>query len=58
MPIHLAAMNGRSDVIEIFFKFHLYDSISTVLSKDTGMNAVRSPTFFAISNDHQNCAAW
>ena len=49
---------GRSDVIDIFFKRDTDNIISSVLYGEKDNQIARSPAFYAITNDHQNCASW
>ncbi len=56
LPLHLAAMQGRTDVIQILIEWDTDKKMIKVLNTETEEENVSSPTFLALSNDHLECA--
>jgi hypothetical protein len=57
LPIHLAASQGRIDVIELLLKRDLDNNVLISLNNDPNQTAF-SFAYQAIINDQLNCAQW
>jgi ankyrin repeat protein len=54
LPIHMASLQGRVDIIDSMLKNDTHKAIQTALVK----NSEHSPTYLALTNDYQECATW
>ncbi len=57
LPMHMAAMQGRIDVIELLLKQEPEHSVMLSLNKDSSQIPLSFP-YVALINDQLECAAW
>lgn len=58
LPIHLAAMQGRLDTIQILNEMDKSNKIIRIVENETDEESTNSPTYLALVNDHLVCASW
>jgi hypothetical protein len=57
LPIHMAAMQGRIDVIKLLLKQEPENSVMLALNKDSSQIPLSFP-YVALVNDQLECASW
>ena len=57
MPIHCAAMQGRTDAIKVLLRSDAEDSIAEALDKEKP-KIPPSLVHLAVANDFPKCAQW
>ena len=58
MPIHMAAMQGRLDVIKILFEKDIDKTMMIIINKEQQISTLSSPTYVALANSQLDCAEW
>ncbi|CAF0764926.1 unnamed protein product [Brachionus calyciflorus] len=58
MPIHMAAIQGRLDVIKILFEKDTDKSMIVLLNKEQQISSLSSPIYIALINNQIECAEW
>ncbi len=56
LPIHLAALMGRLDVLEVLHLSDKNNKIIRIIENESDEESTNSPTYLALVNDHLACA--
>lgn len=59
MPVHLAAIQGRIDVIKLLLKKdHDKSMVKHLINNNNSDDQPDSPIYLSLSNNHLGCALW